>query len=59
MKHRVVYRCVRYFLMKWDQQAFIDPSNLVLPCKLVNKTEHTNVKRAKFFMKIVRQFEAT
>ena len=59
MKQRVVHRCVRFFLTKRDQQTFIGASNLVLPFKVVNKPDNKDVKRAKFFMKIVRQFEAT
>ena len=52
-----VVKCVRHFLTKSDQKSFTGDSNLVAVCKKIHATD-AELKRAKFFAAIVRQFEA-
>ena len=51
-----VLKCIRHFLPRLQQLTFTDKSNLVTECKLVNKNG-PEIKRAKFFAGIVRQYE--
>ena len=52
-----VVKCVRHFLSKSDQKTFTDTTNLVSECKKLAQTNDAELKRAKFFAAIVRQYE--
>ena len=51
-----VIKCVRHFLPHVQQMSFTDSSNYVKVCALIGKADN-EIKRAKFFASIVKQYE--
>ena len=52
-----VVKCVRHFLTRIEQKSFTSDSNLVAVCLKIQAINDADVKRAKFFAAIVRQYE--